>query len=249
MYPHYSYPPKLITAILRDMFAARPRHFQDDARACIQRLGPPLQVLGGEYIPQAGPYVITVNHYYRAGFGAQWFALAISAAIPLDVHWIMTGKLTYPGKWYAPFGKLLWRLILQRGAHLYGFTTMPPMPPRPRDVSARALSVRAVLNYVKRARCPVVGLAPEGGDQPNGQLTMPAPGLGRFVLLLAAQGLRFAPVGAYESNGIFCLNFGQPYELKVCCDKSAREKDRLAAQMLMSHIAPLLPSSLRGEFA
>lgn len=249
MYPHYSYPPKLIAAIVRDMFLSRHRSFRDDARACIGLLEPPLQVHGKEHIPQAGPCVLTANHYYRPGFGAQWLALAISAMTPLNIHWIVTGELTFPGKWYAPVGMPVSRFVLKRGARVYSFTTMPPMPPRPRDVEARAASVRAVLDYVKQTENPLIGLAPEGGDQPNGQLTMPAPGLGRFALLLAAQGLRFVPVGAYESNGGFCLNFGESYELKIRQGPSTDEKDRGAARIIMNSIAPLLPPPLRGEFA
>jgi len=49
------------------------------------------------------------------------------------------------------------------------------MPPRPRDVEARAASIRAVLDYAKQTKEPIIGLAPEGGDQVGGQLTMPIP--------------------------------------------------------------------------
>src|SRR5574341_20513 len=145
-HPEYSYPPRLIAGLVRDAILSRPRLFQDDARAAVSRLEPPLRVLCQENIPARGPCVITVNHYYRPGFAAQWFALAISAFVPQDVHWIITGELTFPGKWYAPLGMPLSRFILSRGARVYGFSTMPPMPPRRRDVEARARSVRAVLD-------------------------------------------------------------------------------------------------------
>ena len=107
------------------------------------------------------------------------------------------------------------RILLKRIAHIYGFTTMPPMPPRPKDVEARAVSVRAVLEYVKHARDPILGLAPEGYDPPEGVLTRPAPGLGRFGLVALQAGLRFIPVGAYEADGVFHLHFGERYELSV----------------------------------
>ena len=85
---------------------------------------------------------------------------------------------------------------------------------------------------------------------------MPAPGVGRFALLLAAQGaalspskgLRFVPVGAYESDGEFCLQFGKSYELKISHNLSTDEKDSAAARVIMGNIAPLLPEHLRGEF-
>jgi len=247
-YPIYSYPSNTITGLVRDVIFLRQRVFRDDARACISRLIPPLQVICRENIPASGGYVITVNHYYRPGFAAQWIALAISSVVPSDIHWIITGELTFPDKWYAPLGMPVSRFILKRGALVYGFTAMPPMPPRPRDVEARAASVRAVLDYAKQTKDPIIGLAPEGGDQIGGKLTVPAPGAGRFGLLLAARGLKFAPVGVYESDGELCLHFGEVYDLSISRNLSSDEKDKQAAQIMMEHIAALLPSNLRGEF-
>lgn len=77
--PDYSYPPGLFPGVARDVILLRSRNFHKDARACIENLKPPLQVLGKENIPQQGPCVITVNHYHRPGFGAQWIAFAIAA--------------------------------------------------------------------------------------------------------------------------------------------------------------------------
>ena len=248
-YPSYSDPSNIIAGLVRDEILYHHRVFREDAEACIQQVKPPLQVLGKENLPQSGPCVITCNHYYRPGFAAQWVAIAISAVVPSDIHWIITGELTFSGKWYAQFGIAISRFILERGARVYGFTTMPPMPPRPRDVEARAASVRKVLEFVKHTKNPIIGLAPEGGDQIGGQLTMPASGAGRFSLLLAAQGLRFAPVGVYESDGELCLHFGETYDLYVERNLSSDEKDKHAAQIMMEHIALLLPLDLRGEFA
>lgn len=141
------------------------------------------------------------------------------------------------------------RVLLQRIARVYGFTNMPPMPPREKDVDARAASVRAVLDYVKRTNDPIIGLAPEGHDPPEGTLTRPAPGVGRFGLLFARAGLSFVPVGAYEADGIFHLQFGPPYTLTVPHDLAADEKDGQASQIIMKSLARLLPHALRGEFS
>jgi hypothetical protein len=162
----------------------------------------------------------------------------------------MTREWTAPGKWYEPFKSGLSRFAADRIVHVYDFTSMPPMPPRPQDVAARAASVRAVLAFVRQNEgSAMIGLAPEGGDQPNGGLMMPAPGVGRFCLLLAAQHLRFAPVGVYESKGEFYLNFGKTFELNICHDLSTKVKDRVAAEIIMSNISSLLPFEFRGEFA
>ena len=83
-YPEYHYPSGLFAALVRDILLLRGRSFREDAKACIKKLNPPLQILGKENIPQHGPCVVTMNHYHRAGFGAQWIALAIAALVPVD---------------------------------------------------------------------------------------------------------------------------------------------------------------------
>jgi hypothetical protein len=247
--PDYSYPPGLFLNVARDVILLRVRNFHKDAQACIENLKPPLQVLGKENIPQHGPCVITVNHYHRPGFGALWIALAIAAAVPVNIHWVMTGEFIYQGKWYKTIGSIGSRILLKRIAHIYDFTTMPPMPPRDKDVEARAASVRMVWEYARHAKNPILGLAPEGYDPPAGMLTRPAPGLGRFGLLLSNAGLSFIPAGVYEADGIFHVHFGERYELRVRNDLGVGEKDDQASQIIMENIARLLPLHLRGEFA
>src|SRR5690349_7732554 len=134
--PDYSYPPGLFPRVALDVILLRHRDFQKDAAACIENLDPPPQILGMENIPHHGPCVVTVNHYHRVGFGAQWIALAIAARVPIHMHWIMTGEFTYLGKWYETIGSIGSRILLRRIAYIYGFTTMPPMPPRAWDVEA-----------------------------------------------------------------------------------------------------------------
>lgn len=247
--PIYSYPPGLFAKVAFDALLLRRRSLRADALVCTRLLKPPLRVMGEANIPQHGPCAVTVNHYHREGFGAEWLALVVASVIPADMHWVMTGEWTYPGKWYAPLGAVYSRFILHRLARVYGFTSMPPMPPRPQDVEARAGAVRAVLDVVRRSKNPVLGLAPEGHDPPGGGLARPAGGVGRFGLLLSNAGLKFVPVGAYEADGVFTVHFGGAYELKVERGKSSDEKDALAAGIIMKNIAQLLPSRLRGEFA
>lgn len=249
--PSYSYPPGLLVRVARDLLLLRQRDFHKDAISCIEQLQPPLRVWGSENIPEQGPCVITVNHYHRKGFRAEWLAMAVSALVPAPVHWVMTSEFTSRGTWYRPLGAFGSRILLKRIAHLYGFTTMPPMPPRSRDVQARARSVRAVLKYVMQTQRSILGLAPEGYDPPgpSGALARPAPGVGRFGLLLARAGLRFIPVGVYETGAEFQVHFGEPYGLSIPEGLSADEKDERAALFIMQRIARQLPSHLRGEFA
>lgn len=247
--PRYSLPKILLAALVRDILLFRKRDFRKDAKICIATLNPPLNVLGAENIPQHGPSVVTVNHYHRDGFSAEWLALAVAALVPIPMHWVMTGEFMYEDRWYQALGSPVSRILLRGIGRVYRFTTMPPMPPRARDVVARAASVRAVLEYVRHTPEPIIGLAPEGYDPPGGILTRPAPGLGRFGLLLSKTGLRFFPVGAYEADGIFHIHFGEPYDLNIEEPLRTDEKDMQASQIIMEHIARLLPLSLRGEFA
>jgi len=214
----------------------------------IARLRPGLLIQGQEFIPAHGPCVITFNHYYRPGFQALWLALAVAACVELEMHWVITSELTYPGKWFGFIGRPLSRWVLRRLSNLYSFTSMPPMPPRLQDSESRAVSIRQVLSHIKHNEKPILGLAPEGRDNLEGILCMPAPGVGRFGLLLASSGLSFVPVGAFESEGKLCLQFGPGYDLQVPVGLSRSEKDQQAARIIMENIANLLPTPLRGEF-
>jgi 1-acyl-sn-glycerol-3-phosphate acyltransferase len=248
MYPNYIYPIPILLKVTAGLLLGQNRSFHLDAGEMTAAQRPPVNILGRENIPDKGPCVITFNHYNRSGFQAWWLALGVAAAVEKDMHWVVTNELTYPGKWYGFAGRPASHWVLKRLAKMYAFTGMPPMPPRPRDAAERARAVRQVLSFIKKAESPMLGLAPEGGDNPDGSICMPAPGAGRFGLLLAGCGLSFVPVGAYEADGAFCLRFGPRYELKQPGGASPKERDQQAARMIMQHIANLLPIDLRGEF-
>jgi hypothetical protein len=249
MYPRYSHPFSRILSVGANLFFGGRRSFREDGRACVERLIPPLRVLGKENIPQTAPGLITFNHYHRPSFNAWWMALAIAANVPVDIHFVMTGELTFSGRWYASLGMAGSRWLLRRFSKIYGFTAMPPMPPRLQDAKKRARAVRKVLAYAKEHPQAILGLAPEGGDQPGGLVKMPPPGAGRFILLLAGQRCPIQPVGCFEENGEFCLRFGKPYWLQVPSGLSRDEKDRQLAHIVMSAIVTQLPAYLRGEFS
>jgi hypothetical protein len=247
--PKYRFPSGVVVGLVFSTIFGFRRSFRQDALRCIQRLKPPLRLAGKENIPRSGACVITVNHYHRTGFGAEWLALGISAVVPREMHWIMTAEWTAPGKWYEPLKGLYSRILLKYLSRVYGYTTMPPMPPRLQDLEERAQSVRKVLKFAKEHPDFILGLAPEGRERPGGKLSVPAPGVGRFALLLAGLGSAFVPVGACEADGSFCMNFGPAYHLSAPPGLSRDEKDHLAAEIMMKNIAVLLPAELRGEFA
>ncbi len=200
-------------------------------------------------IPAYGPYAVTFNHYYRPGFSIWWLCMAIAAALPVEPRVITTSELTFPGSWYAPIGMPVSRFVLKRLARVYGFSAMPPMPPREKDVLERAACVRAVLSYVNENLDAVLVLAPEGGDQPGGRLNWPPPGLGRFAALLASKGLSILPVAGWEQDGSLYVSFGQAYRLELGSLPAVVEKDRAVSAIVMRAIADLLPEALRGDFA
>jgi hypothetical protein len=247
--PSYPLPPGYALSLALCLLTGAPRSFRRDAHKCIQRLTPPLRISGEEHLPQTGPRLITINHYHRPGFDAWWLAFALAASIPAEIHFGITDELTYPGKWYGFLGRPVTHWLLLRMARVYGFTAMPPMPPRPQDLERRAAAVRRMLGFARSHPQAVLALAPEGGDRLDGVPVMPPPGAGRFLEQLARLGFPLQPVGIFEQEGCLCLNFGQPYTLVLPPGLSADERDRSAARLVMQRIAILLPEDLRGEFS
>ncbi|HOT92519.1 MAG TPA: hypothetical protein PLJ78_10875 [Anaerolineae bacterium] len=243
---------RLLGAVLRGVPCSR--CFSADARSCVAALRPPLRVYGQEHIPTRGPCLLTINHYSRpatedaASFRAWWLALGVSAVVPAEVHWVVTEAWTYPDPLRAHLITPATRWLFRRVARVYGFTAMPPMPPDPRDVVARAVAVRHLLAYADTTPAPLIGLAPEGGDAPGGVLQAPPSGVGRLILHLVRMGLSITPVGAFEADGAFCLRFGPAYRLETPAATSPDERDRIASTLVMRHIAAQLPEPLRGEF-
>ncbi len=224
------------------------RSFHRDALALAARFDPPFQVLGQDFIPSGGPCLLLSNHYYRPGFDAWQRALAISAAVPVEIRWIITSALTYPGRLENWFLGGLSRWYLARVAKVYGFFGMPPMPPLPQDAAARAAAVRKVVAYIRQVPAPVIGLTPEGRDILECRLDWPPSGAGRFVLQLAKMGLRSVPVGVYEEGGCLWLHFGPDFKLEPPPGMAPGDLDCWASRQVMEHIARLLPERLRGEF-
>lgn len=251
MQPIYTLPWKIVPGLAADLLLGRRRSLRADAAKCVARLKPNLQVFGEEFIPKGGSCLVTVNHYTRPGLPAWWMVLAASACMPAEIHWIMTSAWTYPDPLRARLVTPLTRVFFKRLAQIYEFTNMPPMPPDPGEVEARAQAVRRVLEYARRSVNPVIGLAPEGRDAPKGlqgTLVEPPPGVGRFVLQLTRLGLQISPVGVFEADGRLCIRFGQAYGPDTPQGLNAEERDRQASREVMLRIANLLPSELRAGY-
>lgn len=247
--PQYALPRRLVADLAAAALLGRRRSFATHARWMLRDgLRPALRVAGAEHIPAHGPGAITVNHYYRPDFFAPWIPAAISAQVGEEIYWTMTNALTYPGKHFAGARRWLSHLALVRVARTYGFNGMPPMPPSPTEVAERAAAVQRLVAHVRAHPQALVGLAPEGGDQPGGVLSLPPDGFGRLALSLARRKMPFYPAGVYEEDGCLWVRFGAPY-----CLEQSETGDRFAADLaarkaVMTHIAECLPARLRGEF-
>lgn len=238
----YPFPWKTGLRLLWDALWLRSRSFRTDALDSLQAFPNPNTIIQKGLIPGEGPCLLVTNHYSRPGFGAWWIALGISAALPVEVHWMMTNAWTHLGPLEG-----MSRWLFPRLARVYGFTPTPPIPPDPRDVGDRARAVRQVLDV---SRCPgaVIALAPEGQDHPGGILGAPPPGVGRFITQLEKHCQRIVPIGVYEEGDYLTFNFGPAFELDIDPLSAADERDRDASQQVMQFIAQQLPPRLRGDY-
>jgi len=237
----YPFPWRVALPLLWDILQLNERPFQVDARACTDLLSPSPKILNPENIPLQGPALLVTNHYARPGFKAWWIALAISASVPPEIHWMMTNAWTFLGP-LTPLSH--W--VLTRMAQVYGFTAVPAMSPRPKEIDERARAVRHIL---KIAHSPgaVIALAPEGRDQPGGVLGSFPPGAGRFLEHIAQTCQPIVPIGVYEDDEALYLRFGSPFRLGKIIQSSTEERDQWVRQQVGTAIARLLPAHLRGN--
>lgn len=248
MVANFPIPWQLVPRIAAASLAHRTRSFRRDSIMVSTLLNPPLEIRGQEKIPMHGPYLVTTNHFSYPGFNAWWLTLAVSSVLPVEVHWIMTGAMIYPGKFYETPMRILTTWAFRRVAQVYSFTNMPPVPPYSYDVEGRARAVRRILQYAASAPEPVIGLAPEGTDHPGGSLGVPPPGSGRLVAHLAAHCRVILPVGIFVNDDHLCVQFGECYSLQTPDGLSRKQLDLYVSQIVMRTIAHQLPVSLSGEF-
>ena len=251
--PAYRYPPWTTLAIALGVLAGRPRSLARDSRRLASGISslrvegnPQALFADGSRAASARGLLFTFNHYSRPGFKVWWIPIAMASVLPCEMHWVMATAWTYPDWLRSHTLTPLSTWLFRRLARVYGFTPMPPMPPRPWEVAARANAVREVLRWTRAQVRPVIGLAPEGMDPPPGKMLMPPAGVGRFIDKLARLGLAIVPVGAYEEGGALCLNFGASYDLDAGAREERHARDRDVARTVMQHIAECLPPRLRS---
>jgi hypothetical protein len=245
--PSYSLPPGIVLRLAAAGVLGRKRSLLDDAAVCL-RTAPPWRVEGREHIPATGPFLVVVNHFKSPEIGIWWPMMALSTALPKAPNWVMTSGWTYSDWLRRGTLEPLTAWAFARVARVYGLTTMPPMPPRAHEVMDRAAAIRKVIEFIRLNPTAVVGLAPEGQDNPNSSLGWPAPGSGRFILRLAERLGQVLPAGVSIENQELTIRFGPPFCPQQPPSKSREQLDQLIARQVMEHIARLLPAGMRGEF-
>jgi hypothetical protein len=246
--PRYSLPAPLLMRILLDMMLGRHRSFGCDAQLLAEGVDPPPVIEGEWPTMNAEKWVLAANHFSRPGFSALWIAVALAAACPVDLHWMMTSAWVYPDFWRRNSFTPLSTAILRRLASCYGFTSMPPMPPRSSDTMARAQAVNAVLRRVREPSFHALAWTPEGRDSADGKLIHPPPGAGRFLRLLATANLHLLPIGIFEDRGALHLKLGRacsPFRLQ---QMASANDDLPWAEVVMRAIAACLPPEMRGAY-
>ena len=208
------------------------------------------QGLGMEHIPAEGACLVVCNHYTRPGLGAWWIAMSVSGVMadcrapgaPCELHWVMTAAWRYPlGDWRRRVVTPVTQWAFARVAAVYGFVTMPPMPPDPDEVGARAIAVLRTVRLAQRLVCEdgLLALAPEGRDT-GSLLGEPPEGAGAYIALLVAAGMPVLPVGIAEAEGRLRLSFGAPFVPEI--PRRRVDRDRAVIDQVMGAIAAQLPA-------
>ncbi len=244
--PRYPFITPTTLRIAGSILAGSRRDFLTDARRMVSQLQPPPVVEGLVPDLTGSAWLVIANHLHSETFRAWWIALSVTTALQARLHWIMTDSWVYPHRWQSLTLAPAMHWVLTRLARVYGFTSMPPMPPRPWEVQARAQAVLAAVRFAEANPGASIGLVPEGGDTADGALMTPPPGVGRFISLLTQSGRRILPVGLFELDGRLHLKFGRA--LRLPGPVSGKDRDHRAVETCMRAIAECVPEKLRGAY-
>jgi len=244
--PRYPFVTPSTLRIAGSILTGSRRDFLSDAQRLVAQLRP-APIVEGLVPDMTGlGWLVIANHLHSQAFRAWWIALTVTTALEARLHWIMTGAWVYSNGWQRLTLEPAMHWVLTRLARVYGFTSMPPMPPRPWEVQARARAVLAAVRFAEANPEAIIGLVPEGGDSTDGRLMPPPSGVGRFIHLLTQPGRRILPVGVFEEDGILHLKFGATFCLPGPGPR--KDRDRWVVETCMRAVAECLPVYLRGAY-
>jgi 1-acyl-sn-glycerol-3-phosphate acyltransferase len=157
-----------------------------------------------------------------------------------ELHWLMATQLLdvraapvrVPRRWMAA--------VFRRFARVYGFGLVTP---REAESGGPASGLRVAARYL--AAGEPVGVLPEGTA--SAELREARPGVGAALAWLTRQDVPLVPVGIAEIDGVLTAAFGPSFSLPVVAGDKL-ERDRVLREVVMMHIARLLPPRLRGYY-
>ena len=233
-YPSYRIPLQSIAEITLSLLSGQPRDIREISKKILYGIDPAPTYFGKENIPDSGHFLLTLNHYARVGFSIVWAAAALSAVMPMRPTWVMTSAWTKRSGFFDQVQTRATQILFSRFATTYGAITMPPMPPHPKEIADRAVSIRKIIRCLRNEPRTILCLAPEGEDLLTGGLGQPHPGTGKLISMISMHLETILPVGVFEQKGNLIINFGLPYQLKH------KKDDQSIMDEVMSHIAGLL---------
>ncbi len=247
----YRVPARWLASMGRDLLLGRPRSFRDDCTLAIHMLPRTPRIAGVECVPDAGPFVVIVNHYQRRDLWIGWSGAllchALGAARPdVTCHFVTTDRAvvedtTVPGT----------RWLFARVARVWDFVPVTPPDALDAGPAASRRALRHCLRMLRETNRETVCLIifPEGMRGSTRGLHDVPTGNGRSLLALAATGAPLLPAAVWEEpGGALCVRFGHPWRPQPP-RSGRRELDRWAADEAMTRIAALLPEGLQGRFA
>ncbi len=186
------------------------------------------RVKGKENVPRKGPLIIVANHHNLID------PPLLSASVPRRINFMAKEEL---------FRSRKVRAIMQ------GYGAFPV-----RRGQLDRVAMRRALAALQNGG--VLGMFPEGKRSPNAQLQSPQPGTS---LLAARSGVPVLPVGITGSERVKGIGFirhrpritvtiGRPFLLPHAGDKLTRSRLAQHSDLIMEHIAELLPESYRGVY-
>ncbi len=186
------------------------------------------RVEGKRNVPRTGPLIIVANHHNLID------PPLLGASVPRRINFMAKEEL---------FRSRKVRAIMQ------GYGAFPV-----RRGQLDRVAMRWALAALQNGG--VLGMFPEGKRSPNAQLQSPQPGTS---LLAARSGVPVLPVGITGSERVKGIGFirhrpritvtiGRPFLLPSAGDKLTRSRLAQHSDLIMEHIAELLPESYRGVY-
>jgi 1-acyl-sn-glycerol-3-phosphate acyltransferase len=245
--PRYRITPTIALRAAAYVLAGRRRLLSRDASTVVRSMPKHPESRDSELIPSEGRFVIVGNHYERPGLWMAWPAIFVSQTVAKvtgrEVRWIAIQEWEAFSLWGIPIPRGWIRRIFQRAFGTYGIIAMAPPDASP---SSRAASMRLAVDALRGGA--ILGLMPEGTVGATPELLEAREGAGSFLLLLAASGARFLPVGIYEEEETLVARFGEPFHLKPPPKLSREPRDSWARTQTMTAIRNLLPPPLWGAY-